>query len=527
MDYSITFPGGEVLPGHDPIVVIGPNGSGKSRQTRQITSQVPIEFVNALRNTRVSPNIPAMGFDDARNAFNNQKNQARAQHWEITSDFDSMLSQLLARDAMAAKEFVRKFRKGLESSDQPELTPLGHVELIWDEVFPGRELRWQDWKPMIRNSINPSALVEYSGNTMSDGEKAALYLAGRVFSAEPGILIVDEPETHLHSLLAINLWDVLERERPDLRFIYITHDLTFALSRTKSRYALASPTQGLKLLNITDDLPSDTAEILLGSASLSFYASRIVFTEGTKDSVDYSFYNAWFKKRDTVVRTVGSCDMVIRCTDALAQSGIATSLTAQGIVDGDYHSDVFRSVRTKSVLVLKVHEIESLFCLPEVVAAVARHLAKSFDADAYFDAIKANITDQQKHRVIIERWKNRVEPELTGIVRKINNRTKPVDELLTEMVATFDQANWGFSPTDVLNEEKVRVEGASTIEDYLALLPGKSFVSVASNSLGQTQNAYKELVVSAILSNDGPLFALGCELETAISDYLPPRTIEA
>jgi hypothetical protein len=468
-----------------------------------------------------------MGFDDAKNNFNNQKNQAAAQHWEITSDFDSMLSQLLARDAMAAKEFVRKFRKGLEASDQPELTPLGHVEQIWDEVFPGRELHWQDWKPMIRSTVDPSALVEYSGNTMSDGEKSALYLAGRVFSAEPGVLIVDEPETHLHSLLAIKLWDVLERERPDPRFIYITHDLTFALSRTKARYALANPTQGLKLLDISDDLPSDTAEILLGSASLSFYASRIVFAEGTKDSLDYLLYNAWFKTRDTVVRTVGSCDMVIRCTDALAQSGIATSLTAQGIVDGDYHSDIFRSARTASVLVLKVHEIESLFCLPDVVAAVARHLAKTFDENAYLVALKATITDPLRHRVIIERWKNRVEPELTGIVRQINNRAKPVDELLTEMASTFDQTKWGFSPSDVLNEEKVRVEGASTIAEFLSLFPGKSFVSVASNLVGQNQKTYKELVISALLSDDGPLLTLGSELEVALKDYLPARSIVA
>ncbi len=106
MDYTITLPGGDVLEGRDPVVVVGPNGSGKTRQTRRITASVGIEFVNALRNTRVNPSIPVMGFDDAKNNFTSQRNVALSQHWELTQDFDYMLSQLLAQNAMADKEFV-------------------------------------------------------------------------------------------------------------------------------------------------------------------------------------------------------------------------------------------------------------------------------------------------------------------------------------------------------------------------------------------------------------------------------------
>jgi hypothetical protein len=60
VDCTVVLPGGETLTGQAPIVVIGPNGSGKTRQTREI--QAPgrtIEFINALRNTRVAPELPA------------------------------------------------------------------------------------------------------------------------------------------------------------------------------------------------------------------------------------------------------------------------------------------------------------------------------------------------------------------------------------------------------------------------------------------------------------------------------------
>lgn len=54
LDYTVTLPGGEQVTGHHPLVVIGPNGSGKTRQTRGIGASVGIEFINALRNTRVA-----------------------------------------------------------------------------------------------------------------------------------------------------------------------------------------------------------------------------------------------------------------------------------------------------------------------------------------------------------------------------------------------------------------------------------------------------------------------------------------
>ena len=72
-----------------------------------------------------------------------------------------MLSQLLAQQSMAAIDFVQKFR-GDPSTSLPEDTPLTRVEQLWSEVFPGRELRWRDWKPLVVNdSTGPP--VEYLG----------------------------------------------------------------------------------------------------------------------------------------------------------------------------------------------------------------------------------------------------------------------------------------------------------------------------------------------------------------------------
>jgi hypothetical protein len=436
-----------------------------------------------------------------------------------------MLSQLLAQQSMAAIEFTRKFRDDPSSAGVPEETPLTRVEQLWRQIFPGRELHWRDWKPLIKNHSG-GAPVEYSGNHMSDGEKAVLYLAGRVFSSDPGLLVVDEPETHLHSLLAVRLWNALEENRPDIQFVYVTHDLTFALSRGNARFVLASPTEGLRTIEVEPTLPADVTEALLGSASLSFYASRVVFCEGEIGSLDHNLYGAWFAGPDTVVRPVGNCHSVIRCVDALANSGVASALTVIGIIDGDYHPDAFKFSLPSGVTSLEVHEVETLLCLPGVLSAVCDHVGQQFDEASYQVALASTISNGQSHQIIIERWKRRMEPHLEGLVSGVSKRNKPVAELISDLPEIFDHTKWEFSPEAFLEEERNRVETAVTntgLPELLSLIPGKQFLPVAARQAGMTVEAYARLIVGALKSPSPDLMALAGKIDAALAPYLPAR----
>jgi len=525
MDYTLNLPSGETLPGSDPVVIVGPNGSGKTRQTRLMTASTPIDFINALRNTRVAPELPAVGVETARNNYNSQRNQSKSQHWELASEFDYMLSQLLAQQSMAALDFTRRFQKDPAAPGSPEETPLSRVEQLWSVVFPGRDLIWRDWKPLIRNSTSGSD-VEYSGNQMSDGEKAVLYLAGRVFSADAGILVVDEPETHLHSLLAARLWNTLESARPDIRFVYVTHDLTFAMSRRNPTFVLASPTAGLRAIDVDASLPTDLAEALIGAASLSFYASRVVFCEGEATSLDAQLYGVWFGGPDTVVRPVGDCQRVIRCVDALAVPGITAALTAVGLLDRDYHPDAFLASLPTGATALPVHEVESLLCVPDVVSAVCSHLSQTFDEATYLAALVASISPEGRHQIIIERWKQRVEPFLQTLVSGISKRQMSVDDLVSDLPKVFDHSTWSFSPSSLLDEERKRVENAlsgSSVNDVLSLVPGKQLLPVAAREAGIDRSTYVALVVNALGGDKPELKALAARVEAALLSALPAR----
>lgn len=507
--------------------MIGPNGSGKTRQTRQIHVAVSMDFINALRNTRVAPELPAVGVDTARSNFTSQKTRSRINHWELASEFDYMLSQLLAQQSMAAIEFTRRFQKDPESAGAPAETPLTKVERLWERVFPGRELHWRDWKPLIKNR-SAGTEVEYSGNQMSDGEKAALYLAGRVFSTDAGVLVVDEPETHFHSLLAVSLWNALEEARPDIRFVYVTHDLTFALSRHNAQFVLASPTAGLRRIGVESSLPTDVTEALLGSASLSFYASRVVFCEGDATSLDSQVYSSWFRGPDTVVRPVGDCQRVIRCVDAVASSGIASALTPVGLIDRDYHPDAFTQSLPAGAEALKVHEVESLFSLPDLVAAVCAHVAQPFDSGTYRTELLATVTDTERHQIIIERWKRRIEPRLEALVADVRKRNTDVEDLIADLPNVFDHTKWAFSPEALLIEERDRVVAAipgGTIDEILALVPGKQLLPVAARQAGMNTGPYTKLVVDALRATEGELLPLGQKAAAVFASQLPDRSV--
>ncbi|WP_160169701.1 AAA family ATPase [Amycolatopsis rifamycinica] len=527
-DITITLPDGTLLEGSEPIVIVGPNGSGKTRQSRSIFTGLPMEFVNALRNTRVAPELPIMGFDSARSQFFQQKNQARNNFWDLTSEFDFMLSQLVAQSSMAAMAFTSRYRENPESAGSPPETPLEKVQDLWARIYPGRKLEWREWKPFVSSVTQSTDPVEYSAYHMSDGEKAALYLASRVFLADPGVIVVDEPETHFHSLLAVRIWNELEDARRDIRFVYVTHDLTFALSRRSARYVIANPTNGLRAIDLDDNLPDDVAAALLGSASLSFYASRIFFCEGGESSFDSRVYKAWFNGLDTVVKPVGSSQMVLRCVDALRTSGVAQALESNGIIDSDYHPDNFKTSLPAGVHVLAVHEIESLFCLSGVLRTVCDHLRRNFDEPNYLNQLRASVSESQRHQLIIQRWKAQLEPRLAGIVSDVSKRNMSIDKLASEVPSIFDEANWSFSPKEILESEKEFVESAlvtGTIEQVLLVVPGKQLLPIAAREAGMNVAAYTDLIINSLDVKSINLTTFSEELVKALGSFLPQRRV--
>jgi len=176
---------------------------------------------------------------------------------------------------------------------------------------------------------------------------------------------------------------------------------------------------------------------------------------------------------------------------------------------------------------LPVHEVESLYCLPSVVAAVAQHLGKSasFNTASYVARIQSSISVTERHKVVIERWKLRVEGPLLGLIGDVASRTADLDATLADIPRVFTASEWGFSPHEILVDEKTLIEAAvpnGTIEEILEYMPGKSLISLAGLAVGLSKDDYRNLVNAALAGTDG-LGQLGEQLDAALAPMLPPR----
>lgn len=172
---------------------------------------------------------------------------------------------------------------------------------------------------------------------MSDGERVAIYLIARVLRAPSGVIVVDEPEVHFHSLLARSFWNTLQAERLDCRFVFVTHDLAFALSRRGAEIGIVKNKDQVELVDPDAGIPLDIIEEILGAASLSLVAKRVVFTEGVSGaSLDLVFYGAWFHEPDTTVVPVGGCRAVQEAVRVFQQRKVVSNADSLGIIERDY-----------------------------------------------------------------------------------------------------------------------------------------------------------------------------------------------
>lgn len=366
---------------------------------------------------------------------------------------------------------------------------------------------------------------------MSDGERVAVYLAARVLDTTETILIVDEPEVHFHGRLAVRFWNEMETMRSDVRLVYITHDLTFALSRSNAIYVNLKSAGKPTLVELHDGVPRSLAQSLLSAASFSIHARRIIFCEGEEGkSLDYDFYSAWFHDLETAVIPVGNCRDVAETAARFADSKWLAGLTAIGIIDRDYWPNAYLNGFGPSIHVLPFHEIEDLLCSEGVFCAVAAHHGKSPDLYAQFiNNAKAKFDDDLLVYQVTERFKRRVENEFFTA----RNGLKP-KQSMAETAQHFAEAlgprQWQTPPNDLFIAEQAIVENAhhGSAGEFLKVFPGKVFFNGVRDILGIERSAYAELVCSALRSagNDAePLCKLGKQIEQALICWLPPRKV--
>lgn len=378
------------------MVVVGANGSGKTRlgiwienehdDVHRIGAQRSLVFAEQItpRSTGVAKSFLLYGSYNERpdqdevTVIARARQQKRNSRWgnrpesHLLNDFDHVLSLLAALHHRRNEQFTEEYIEGnVQSGADVPKSALDRTLAVWQKVMPQRKLKLSDNK-LFAGRIDSD--VKYSGLSMSDGERVAFYLTAQAMCAPANsLIIVDEPEVHLHKAIEANLWDAIEAERSDCTFLYITHDLEFAASRSRADIIWVRDYDGENWeWDVVDDVEGFPTEL-----TLEILGSRkpVLFVEGTRDSIDTLLYRRIYPDFHVLARE--GCGKVIESTIALRHAKGFHATSATGVIDRDFRADeIVAGLEKDGVYTTPVAEAENVICLPCVVMAAAKHLKR-------------------------------------------------------------------------------------------------------------------------------------------------------
>ncbi len=226
---------------------------------------------------------------------------------------------------------------------------------------------------------------QYDIAQMSDGERNAVILAANVLTVRPGtVLLIDEPERHLHRSIIEPLLSALFAQREDCVFIVSTHDVALPMANPEAEVLVVRSCQwagdrakawDAKLIKKDANLPEDLKRAILGSRE------RILFVEGQPQSLDVQLYSTLFP--DISVVPVGGCDDVIKAVEGMRNSSDLHDVEAFGLIDGDNRDSADASRLTeKGIYSLNAYSVESIYYCSDAMNAVAQRQAESLGRDA-------------------------------------------------------------------------------------------------------------------------------------------------
>ena len=283
----------------EQLVVVGANGAGKTRfgswieennyeKVHRISAQKSLSMPSSVSTTSIEIAVEdllyGMHYEDKNWLKRHGRKSSRWNHnlnTSLLNDYDKLMVLL------HSEEYEKSVYYKDHGGEKP-ITKLDKIQRIWESVLPHRKLEKRAGVIDAYQDGHPDK--KYNGSEMSDGERCIFYLIGEVLCApEKSIIIIDEPEMHIHVSLIKRLFDLIENERPDCVFIYLTHSIDFAFSRQNAKKIWAKSYEDGKwdyeILNGAMPIPEQLYLEVLGSRL------PVIFIEGDDSSIDYEIYS--------------------------------------------------------------------------------------------------------------------------------------------------------------------------------------------------------------------------------------------
>jgi len=528
MSYDIILPkrdgtaGNETIQTGNNIVLVGANGSGKTRLgvriENLIQNQVTVHRISAQKALNIPDYAQIKNLEQAekdllfgRSDQHGNLGQKTASRWGnkpatfLLNDYDKLLSVLFAKSAERDRNYTLEAKEIQEYKVVPK-SPIDLIIELWNSILPHREISFLDGKVTAKKT----GQAEYHGQEMSDGERVILYLIGQCLSLpEHSVIIIDEPELHLHKSLVDKLWNRIESQIQNKLLIYITHDLEFASSRTDAIKIWVKEYNGNNNW-IWDEIPTD--EALPENLMLEIIGNRknIIFCEGESGKLDSTIYQLVYPDFHIIPR--GGGDKVIEATKAFRANGALHHLTSYGIIDSDYKETAeITSLLAHNIHTISVAEIESLFCIEPILRIISEHL--ELDAETkineVIDYLIASLTSEFDLQVSSKAEKI-IEYQLGAFSKETNTEQGIVDGLNTT-IGRIDIPTT-YETSRVLYQSAI---DSRDLKQLLLIYNRKSLPNRISPIFGLANGEYGKLLIRLLKGSRQN------EIITALKEYLP------
>ena len=393
--------------------VLGANGTGKSSLISELyrTHHQHAKRISAHRQTWFTSNTLNMTpqlRDSAEKNIKSVDQDIRSRYREDYAaertnvaiydliDFDIMLAREIA-DLVRAQEIEEALNKAKNPSPIQVINELMRLSNISVEI--GLEERQ---RIMAYHSNGAS----YSIAELSDGERAAFLIAAAVLTAKPEtLLLIDEPERHLHRSIISPLLTLLFEKRKDCAFIISTHEVMLPIDNPSASTLLLRSCEYVnsKANSWNVDILAPNAQIddelkrnILGSRR------KMIFVEGTATSLDAPLYSLLFPGISIIPRE--TCRDVEYAVKSLKSVEDVHWVKVWGIVDNDGRStDDINHLKKHNVHALSLYSVEALYYHPEIIKKIAERQTRvtggepqKLYEDALADAVAA-IKENKNH----------------------------------------------------------------------------------------------------------------------------------
>ncbi|WP_240007097.1 AAA family ATPase [Pseudaquidulcibacter saccharophilus] len=395
------------------LFIVGANGTGKSTLMGSIGQMNFGNSKRVLANRTLCFDNEQIGMasSEVKNQSANLKNNENNpdSRWQI-NNFQNYRAKIDVNEVILAEANL--------NSEISQIAREGNVEVlnnfikqnpslikIINEVFEASNLKI---KLKLNGIENISALreenFEYSIARMSDGERNAFIIASNILTAEKDTLILlDEPERHLHKSIVVPLLANLMNLRKDCAFVISTHELDLPLEFADSKIlitrncnrvpmALGGYTFEIEMLETAEELPDSLKLDIIGSRK------KVLFIEGeVHRSLDSPLYSLLFPNISIIPK--GSSKNVFQSVIGIRSNLKLNWVEAFGLIDRDGFEgdDEISSQEEKGIFRLDVYSSEAIYYNPKIMEKVAARNDLNYKK-LVENAIKSGLTAIEKHK---------------------------------------------------------------------------------------------------------------------------------